>query len=73
MNAEETETDFLDESWLYNKRLQAVQADHPDYDPAKFDYNYNFDYESGSRYLTDDELVERKMEMFVRNQQFEVS
>ncbi|KAG0724718.1 CD109 antigen [Chionoecetes opilio] len=70
-NAEDEETEFLDESWRYNKRLEAVKADDPNYDPTNFDYNYNFDQESGSRYLTDSELVERKMDMFVRNQQFE--
>ncbi|KAK8389963.1 hypothetical protein O3P69_012881 [Scylla paramamosain] len=69
--AEEEETEFLDESWKYNKRLEAIKAENPNYDPSAFDYNYNFDYESGSRYLTGDELVQRKMDLFVRNQQFE--
>ncbi|XP_050698378.1 CD109 antigen-like isoform X1 [Eriocheir sinensis] len=70
-NAETEEEAFLDESWRYNKRLQAVKADDPNYDESVFEYNNNFDSESGSRYLSDDELVERKMDMFLRNQQFE--
>ncbi|MPC34052.1 CD109 antigen [Portunus trituberculatus] len=71
VTVEEEETEFLDESWKYNKRLEALKAEDPDYDPTAFDYNYNFDYESGSRFLTGDELVQRKMDLFVRNQQFE--
>lgn len=72
MNASDEEHRFLDSSWLYNKRLQAVVADNPTYDPTEFDYNYNFDYDSGARYLTEEQLVEKKLELFLENQQFQV-
>lgn len=63
MEAEESE--FLDQSWLYNKRLQALQAVDPNYSTPE-------DKNSGMQYLTDDELVEKKVEVYFKNEQFQV-
>ncbi|KAK3858623.1 hypothetical protein Pcinc_035182 [Petrolisthes cinctipes] len=69
---EETqEMEFLEKSWQYNKRLQSYQADDPNFKPEDFDYDYNFEYETGSRFLTEQELVEKKLQIFLRNQQFQ--
>lgn len=60
------ENEFLDQSWLYNKRLQALQAEDPDYKPE------DPDYFSNNQYLSEDELAEKKVEIYVRNEQFQV-
>ncbi|XP_042213472.1 CD109 antigen-like [Homarus americanus] len=71
VNSEVEEDAFLESSWLYNKRMQAILAKDPTYNIEDYDYNYNFDYESGARYLTENELVEKKLEKFLRSQQFQ--
>lgn len=71
MNSEDEEREFLDQSWQYNRKAQDYQAEG--YKLDDYDYNFNFDYETGSRYLNENELVKKKMEMFVRNQKFQVN
>ncbi|XP_069938701.1 CD109 antigen [Cherax quadricarinatus] len=71
VNAEEEENEFLKSSWLYNKRLQAILAKDPTYKPEDYDSRISIDSESGTRYLTENELVEKKLEIFVRNQHFQ--
>lgn len=43
-----------------------MQAKDPDYRPV------DYDYDTGVPYLTDDELAERKVEIYFRNEQFQV-
>ncbi|XP_050713228.1 CD109 antigen-like isoform X2 [Eriocheir sinensis] len=64
-NLEEEESAFLDQSWLYNKRLQALQAEDPDYKIV--DNNYD----KGVPYLTEEELAEKKVEIYFKNEQFQ--
>ncbi|KAK8397835.1 hypothetical protein O3P69_004559 [Scylla paramamosain] len=59
------EIEFLDQSWLYNKHLQAMQAEDPYFKPE------DTDYLSNSQYLSEDELAEKKMELYMRNEQFQ--
>ncbi|XP_063601843.1 CD109 antigen-like [Penaeus indicus] len=69
VNSEDEEREFLDQSWQYNRKAQDYQAEG--YKLDDYDYNFNFDYETGSRFLNENELVKKKMEMFVRNQKFQ--
>lgn len=65
VNLETEESAFLDQSWLYNKQLQALQAADPNYRLPE-------DEDNSVRYLTDDELVEKKVEIYFKNEQFQV-
>lgn len=65
-NLEEEEAAFLDQSWLYNKRLQALRAIDPSYRPNEYDYD------TGVPYLSEDELAEKKVEVYFKNEQFQV-
>lgn len=65
-NLEEEEAAFLDQSWLYNKRLEALQAMDPSYRPDEYDYD------TGMPYLSDNELAEKKVEVYFKNEQFQV-
>ncbi|XP_047481542.1 CD109 antigen-like [Penaeus chinensis] len=69
VNSEDEEREFLDQSWQYNRKAQDYQAEG--YKLDDYDYNFNFDYDTGSRFLTENELAKKKMEMFVRNQKFQ--
>lgn len=66
VNLEAEESEFLDQSWLYNKRLQALQAQDPNHNPV------DYDYDTGKHYLTENELVEKKVEIYFKNEQFQV-
>ncbi|KAK7085756.1 hypothetical protein SK128_008452, partial [Halocaridina rubra] len=70
-NADNEEQTFLDNSWLYNQRAQEHQKWTPGANLDDFAYNYDYDYDSGARYLQENQLVERKLELFLRNQRFQ--
>ncbi|XP_068210039.1 CD109 antigen-like [Palaemon carinicauda] len=71
VDADEEEMSFLRNSWDYNRKAQEYQNKYPGYELKDFAYNYDYDYDSGARYLSEHQLVERKLDLFLRNQRFQ--
>ncbi|CAL4102803.1 unnamed protein product [Meganyctiphanes norvegica] len=70
LNAQDNEQDFLAESEQYNKKLEDYQAYGDKWKPENFDYYYGADYESGSKFLTEEKLAQRKFQLFLDQQEF---
>ncbi|XP_076046263.1 CD109 antigen-like [Oratosquilla oratoria] len=69
VNAEDDELKFLEKSWKRNKRIQDYEATGYRYNEEYPDF-LNYDYFSGDAYLDEEKLVERKIQLFLNNQEF---